>query len=350
MLADKAGIKTIYVLAAFLGVLLLAGFFLRHTMSAILTAMVLSYLLNPLLKYIEKRGFDRITGIILIYGCAAFVAMLAIVFFIPYINHQFNSLIQALPTYLQHMKLAVAEIKARVAPYYMSSEGEWLAKRAEESLQRLSQDLSGHGFERIKGLAFGLFNLILAPIMVFFMLLYKEYFKSILLWALPYSEKEHLAAMGTRINRTLERFITAMVLDCLLVGILSATALYLLGIEFPLINGMFAGFASIVPFLGVLVAIIPPALLGYAKSGDMTMIPKVCAAYFLIHVIIEGNLVKPLIMKSTLKLNPLTVIFALMAMGELLGFWGVVLAIPVAAVIKICANEVRGLLKEDGVL
>ncbi len=350
MLADKAGIKTIYILAGFFAALLLAGIFLRHTLSALLTALVLAYLLNPILKWLEKRGFDRITAIVMIYGFGVFVVLLIVVFLIPYINHQFNSLIKSLPVYLQHMKGAIRELQMRLAPHYQGGEGEWLAARAEESLQRLTQELSGQGYERLKGLAFGMFNLVLAPILVFFMLLYKEYFKSNLMRTLPYSEKDHLAAMGNRINRTLERFIIAMVLDCLLVGILSGTALALLNIEFPLLNGLFAGFASIIPILGVMVAIIPPTLLGYAQSGDLMVIPKVCAAYFIIHIIIEANLIKPLIMKSTLKLNPLTVIFALMAMGELLGFWGIILAIPVAAVIKICANEVRDLLHEDGVL
>ena len=116
-----------------------------------------------------------------------------------------------------------------------------------------------------------------------------------------------------------------------------------------MLNGLFAGFASIVPLLGAIVAVIPAAFLGYAKSGDLSVIPKVCAAYFIIHVIIEGNLIKPLVMRRTLRLNPLAVIFAVMAMGELLGFWGIVLAIPFAAVIKICAGEARELLAErDG--
>jgi predicted PurR-regulated permease PerM len=126
-----------------------------------------------------------------------------------------------------------------------------------------------------------------------------------------------------------------MLLDCLLVGILCAVALYLLDIEFPILNGFLAGFASIVPFIGALIAVIPPALLGYVKSGDLTIIPKVMLAYFFINVIIEGNVIKSLLMKTTLKLNPLAVIFAVMALGELLGFWGIVLAIPIAAVVDI---------------
>ena len=119
----------------------------------------------------------------------------------------------------------------------------------------------------------------------------------------------------------------------------------MLGIEFPLLNGFFTGFATIVPFVGAMVAVIPPALIGYAKSGDVWIIPKVASAYFVINVIIEGNLIKPLVMRRTMRLNPLAVIFAVMAMGELLGFWGIVLAIPTAAVLKLCTAELREMMQ-----
>jgi predicted PurR-regulated permease PerM len=191
---------------------------------------------------------------------------------------------------------------------------------------------------------FALFDLVLAPILVFFVLYYKEYLKEALLDMIPENVRPDLKLLGWKINRTLEKFIWAMLIDCTLVGILCALALALLDVEFPLLNGMFAGFATIVPFLGAVIAVIPPAFIGYAKSGDIMIIPKVCAIYFLINVVVEGNIIKPLVMRGALRLNPLAVIFSVMALGELMGFWGIVLAVPFAAVFKICAQEFHQLL------
>ena len=346
---DSAGIKTIYILAASFAGFLLAGYFLRHTFSALLTSLVIAYLFNPVLKYLEKRGFDRFTAIALLYGIAALAGVFASFLVIPYFLHQTEALTTSLPRYLQNFKASMEEWKRGMAPYYAGEEGAWLLDQAEEYLAMATQDISGTGYRQIKGLLFGMFDLILSPILVFLILYYKEFFKDIVYRMIPVSERRHLMELGWKINRSLERFILGMVLDCLMVGTLTATALYILDIEFPLLNGLFAGFASIVPLLGVMVAVIPAAFLGYAKSGDLSVIPKVCAAYFVIFVIIEGNLIKPLIMRRTLRLNPLTVIFAVMAMGELLGFWGIVLAVPLAAVIKICTGEARELLaKRDG--
>ncbi len=337
--------KTFYLLATALAALLLAGYFLRHTFSALLTSLALAYLLNPLLKYLEKRGFDRLTSLLLLYGVAILAGVIASFLFAPYLLHQTESLVNTLPRYLQNIRGTMENWKTRMAPYYAEEEGAWLLEQADQSIATLTGELSGKGYEQVKVLLFGLFDLVLSPILVFLILYYKERFKEGITRMFPASERRRFMNLGRKINRSMERFIIGMLLDCLVVGLLTVAALYFLGIEFPVLNGMFAGFASIVPIVGVLVAVIPAALIGYAKSGDPTIIPKVCGAYFLIFVIIEGNLIKPLVMRRTLRLNPLAVIFAIMAMGELLGFWGIILAIPLAAVVKICAGEIRDLIR-----
>jgi putative permease len=348
MSREKAAMRTFYLLTGLFAAILLFGHFLRHTFSALLTSLVIAYFCNPPMKYLEKKGFDRLTALALLYGIVLLTGLFASFLLIPYLLHQTGALVQSLPHYIQNLTTSLDDWKRQMAPYYAGEEGSWLVDQAEQSLAGLAQDISGSGYQKIQGLLFGLFDLIVAPILVFLMLYYKEFFKDNLKRMLPLAERRRLIELGGKINLSLERFIIGMVLDCLMVGILTAAALYFLGIEFPILNGLFAGFASIVPFIGVMVAIIPAALLGYANSGDPAIIPKVCAAYFIIHVIIEGNLIKPLVMKRALRLNPLAVIFAVMAMGELLGFWGIVLAIPMAAVVRIFAGELHELIDAFG--
>jgi putative permease len=338
----QGGTKTLfYILTASLAILLLAGYFMRHTLSAVLTSLVLAYLLNPLLKRIKKFGLSRLSSLCLLYLMLAVVIVLVSLLLIPYLGQQVEALANALPSYVQNLKRAIDAWQLQFTPSYRSEEGAWLLARGKEALTSLTQGISGLGYKRLTAVAYGIFNLVLAPILVFFMLLYKQHIKDLIKRLTPLAERRQLTELGKRINSSLERFILAMLLDCLLVSILTAIALSLLGIEFPLLNGLIAGFASIVPFVGVALAIIPPTLIGYAQSGDIFIIPKIWGVYFLINVIIEGNLIKPLVMKQTLRLNPLAVIFAVMAMGELMGFWGIVLAIPLTAVIKICAGEFK---------
>ncbi len=330
------------MLAILFALLVAAGFFLHHTLSAFLTSLALAFLLNPLLKILERGvARKRMTAIILLYLLCSVVLLALSLLVVPYIGHQADLLSREMPRYLQNVKHAVGQWQAVLSPYDSGEEGEWLIARTEEFLTALTERVSGLGFEKLTGLLFGLFNLLLAPILVFFMLFYKEYFKKLLARLIPAAQRDYLIALGREINRSLERFILAMLVDCFLVGVLCVIALHLLGIQFPLLNGLLAGALSIVPVIGGIVAVIPPAFLGYAATSDLVIIPKLCAVYFAIFVLIEGNLLKPLIMKRALKLNPLAVIFAVMALGELLGFWGVVLAIPLTAVVKICAGEIE---------
>lgn len=333
-----------FALGALLAAIVVAGYLVAHTFSALLTSLILAYLLNPLLKYLEKRGFDRFTALCLLYGIGALLAFFSSFLFLPYFAHQIDALVGALPLYLKNIQLWLDDCKVALAGYYGGEEGIWIIGRIEAYLATITGKLTNLGYQQITKLFFALFNIILSPILVFFMLLYKQHAKDFVSRAFHHRERQHLLDLGREINRSLERFLLGMLCDCLIVGILTAVALSMIGVEFPVLNGLFAGFASIVPFLGVLIAMIPPALIGYAKTGDAWLIPKVAAIYFVINVIIEGNLIKPLVMKHTLKLNPLAVIFAVMAMGELLGFWGIVLAIPTAAVVKICTAEMREIL------
>jgi putative permease len=331
----------IFSLAAMIG----AGYFIAHTFSAILTSVVIAYLVNPLLTYIEKRGFDRLTALSLLYGIGLLAAFLASFVLVPYLGHQIDALVKALPVYIKNLQFVIDQWQAKMSGYYGGDEGAWVLTQMTHAIEQVTAYISNFGLYHLKNLFFAGFNILLAPILVFFILLYKQNAKDFVRRMFHHSDRQHLVELGRELNRSLERFLLGMFFDCLIVAVLTSIALALLGIEFPVLNGFFAGFASIVPFLGAVVAVIPPALIGYAKGGDLWIIPKVCAVYFIINVIIEGNLIKPLVMRHTLQLNPLAVIFAVMAMGELMGFWGIILAIPTAAVVKVCTAEMRELLQ-----
>ena len=327
--------------------LLAASTFLRHTLSAVLTSLAIAYLLNPLMKYMEERaGFPRWLSLILLYFVVLLVCFFASFVMVPYIGNQIDLLTLSLPGYLKNLRTAIDAWRLELSFYYSPDDLEWLIQQTTEILSQLGTEVSGKGYERVKGLGFALFDLLLAPILVFFLLSYKESAKKFLIGLMPDDRRSSLVALGNKINRTLERFLYAMLLDCILVGILCSAALYLLGIDFALLNGMIAGFSTVVPFIGASISVIPPILIGYLNTGDLMVIPKICAVYFLIHVVVEGYLIKPLLMRGALHLNPLSVIFALMALGEIMGFWGVVLAVPLTAVIKICSDDIHSMMME----
>jgi predicted PurR-regulated permease PerM len=325
-----------------------AAVLIHHTFSAILTSLVLAYLVNPLLKKMEALGLRRTPAITLIYLMLALGGTIAALLVVPAVSAQVSMLQGALPAYLQSVRNSLEVFRVDLAGHIGPEDSAWLVSRIDQLLAQGGREISGLGYQQLKGLLYTTFNLILAPILVFFMLFYKERAGRAILLLTPLRFRDELVHLGSRIHNTLERFILALLLDCLLVGIMCSLALWLLDIDFFLLNGMLAGFAAAVPFVGPLLAFIPPAVIGYSISGDPMMIVKVAAAYALIHILIEGGLIKPLLMRGVLKLNPLWVIFTVMAMGELMRIWGVLLSIPLLAVLKICAGEMVEYLERQG--
>jgi predicted PurR-regulated permease PerM len=127
-------------------------------------------------------------------------------------------------------------------------------------------------------------------------------------------------------------FIRGYFLVAAIVGGLTAIAMALLGLEFALMLGIFAGLAELIPYFGPVIGAVPA--IGLAVLQSKWLAAKVALAFFVIHQL-EGNIISPKILGDKVGLHPLMVIFSLMAGGELYGLAGMLLAVPVAAVLRV---------------
>ncbi|HTY20977.1 MAG TPA: AI-2E family transporter, partial [Geobacteraceae bacterium] len=157
---------------------------------------------------------------------------------------------------------------------------------------------------------------------------------------LPPGYRYALIDVGREVNASIGGYINGQLFVSLIVAILATAALFFLGIDYPLFNGLFAGLASVLPFIGVIIAVIPALFLAYVKFQTGIVIVKVIACFVVIYFL-EGYLIKPLVFKEAMNLNPLVTIVAVMSFGELMGFWGILLAIPIAATVKIMSSHLR---------
>jgi putative permease len=204
----------------------------------------------------------------------------------------------------------------------------------------ISGNLGSGFYSAASSLAFNLFNLILAPILVFFMLHYKQQIIDGLKVWLPVRHKEHIIKIGVEINDSIGGYLRGQLIVSAIVAIFSSAALLFLDVDYSLLNGLFAGAASVLPFIGVILATLPPLFFAYIKFQNGSIILKVIGAFAVIYFL-EGYLVKPLVFKESMNLNPLMTIIVVMAFGEMMGFWGILLAIPIAAAMKILSIHWR---------
>jgi predicted PurR-regulated permease PerM len=131
----------------------------------------------------------------------------------------------------------------------------------------------------------------------------------------------------------------------LIIFALDALGLYLVGVPYPLILGIFAGFMEIIPFVGPIISGVPGVILGFIISpttGFLAFIVYFIAQQF------EGNVVVPLVMKKAVGLNPITIILALLIGGKLAGVLGIILSVPIAAAISLFVRDVMERSEKNG--
>lgn len=152
----------------------------------------------------------------------------------------------------------------------------------------------------------------------------------------PARKRQRVREILENVYRTVQTWVLGQMASMLFIGVSSALALYLIGVPFALLLGIFGGLISFVPILGAVASAIPPILI--ALVTDPVLVLWVILAYIVIQQI-EGNTVQPLVMSRMLALHPAQVLFAIFLGGTLAGFVGVLLAVPALATAQVLVNE-----------
>ena len=316
------------------------GYAIKHTVSCFLLSFVIAYLLDPVMVYMEKHRIKRVYGIIILYALLGVLLLFTVLFFLPFVSERWTALLQSIPSYILKIKEIISGQRTELLSSQFFSEGEWLLDAAFAKLNSFSGKLGSGVYSAASSLAFNLFNLILAPILVFFMLHYKhQIIDGAKVW-LPLKHKEHILRIGVEVNDSISGYLKGQFIVSVIVAFFSTVALMFLDVDYPVLNGLFAGAASVLPFIGVILATLPPLFFGYIKFQNGAILLKIIGSFALIYFF-EGYLVKPLVFKQSMNLNPLMTVIVVMAFGEMMGFWGILLAIPIAAALKILSIHWR---------
>jgi predicted PurR-regulated permease PerM len=152
----------------------------------------------------------------------------------------------------------------------------------------------------------------------------------------PAGQRQRVREILGEMYRTVQKWFLGQLASMTIIGLLFTVAMFVIGIPFALLLGIFSGLISFVPYVGPMISVILPVLL--ALTGNPIDALWVILAYLGIQAI-EGNLVQPIVMSRAVSLHPVTLVFALLTMGTLFGFVGVFLAIPLVAALHVLLRE-----------
>jgi putative permease len=311
-----------------------AGYALRHTISCFLLSWVIAYLLDPLLVSAEKRNIKRLYALGFLYILLGILTVFFMMFIVPAVTISWNAFVLDLPAYIQKLKQVALEWKLRLPDRYGSDEIQWLIDKASGNIDTAAEKAGFWAYNFGTSIFFNLFNIVLSPILVFFMLYYKQIVIDTIVSWLPDGRRTQIVDIAHEVNNSIGGYLRGQVAVSLIVALLATIALFTLGIPHPIFCGIFAGAASILPFIGVIIATLPALFFAWFKFQSAAMLGQTTFAFAMIYFV-EGYVIKPLVFKESMNLNPLVTIIMVMALGETLGFWGILLALPIASAIKI---------------
>ncbi len=299
---------------------------------------LVAYLGDPLVDSLARRGLSRTLGVVVVFVVFTILVATAMIIAVPLLLHQLDLLIakipviyawfsqDALPWVQQKFDLTLERLPRLDWSGQLADHWQSLGKMTGAALLKLS----GSGANLLLGLA----NLALVPVVAFYLMRDWDRLVAKTLSVLPVVWQGKVAHMVNEADEVVGAFLRGQFVVMCTLGVVYSVGLWLVGLQLALLLGLLAGLASIVPYLGFTVGVLASCIAAYAQFGDWSVLLWVLLV-FGIGQAIESMVLTPVLVGDRIGLHPVAVIFALMAGGQLAGFVGVVVALPVAAVIAV---------------
>lgn len=326
---------------------LLIGFFLyfiylvRGLFLPFILAVVLVYLLNPLVNRMEKRGTSRVAAILILYLGVVIIVTSLLMYGLPRMVNQLENLVENIPVYTDQVEDTVGDIQQLFADSAMPSGIQQIVDERIKWAEAKLMELVRTAADLLLALIGNLFNIALAPVLAFYIMKDIEYLKQQAYKMVPREWVEDIYFLAREIDHVFSSFVRGHLTVVVIVGILTSLAFALLGLEFAAMLGVIAGLAELIPYFGPFIGAVPAVAMGLLQSKWIAV--KVMVAVFFIQQL-EGNIISPKILGNSVGLHPLAIIVALLAGGHLFGIVGMLLAVPLAAISRIMLTFAWGKL------
>lgn len=296
---------------------------------------VIAWLLNPLVNRLTSRGMKRVSSILLIY----FLLILFLYFFtllvIPSIAGQINDLVASIPVILKDAETFINNFFDKISTTSLTnldSVKENFFDKISLLALEVSTDLPSLFVSFIKSMVSGLGVIVFSFIIGFYLLFNFDNVNDHLLNLLPRKYRNDGKELIMAISSSLHSYVKGTLLISFIVFIINTIGFSIIGLNAPLMFGLFCGITNLIPYIGPYLGGIPAVLIGLSQStltGVLTLI------FIVIVQTLEGMFLQPIIMSKKMNLSPITIIIMLLIFGAFFGIIGMILATPIAALIKI---------------
>lgn len=303
-------------------------------------AIIIAYLLKPLVLRLEDKKIPIKYGILIIYLLLIIILSTVTFFIVPELVNSSRELANTLPDMAKRYEGIINKFLKTIQKSNWSEE---FKSGIFKEIQNGSNFIQNYISDSLKK-ALSTFietmsmflNILLAMVIAYYFLKDADFFRDSALSLVPRKWRNWLTVTAREINSILSNFIQGQLLTALIVGVLEIIGLFIVKSKYPLVLGVIGGIANVIPYFGPAIGAVPAVAIALIESP---MKAVWTALVFLIVQQIDNNFISPKIIEGRLGLHPVTTILAVLVGGEFFGILGMLLGVPVVAILKVLVKR-----------
>lgn len=316
---------------------------LSDTLFTLVLSAILAYILNPLVEILEKKyRTKRIYAVILVYCIIVGILFILAFSVIPSLGKEFRRLVANLPDYIEN----ITSFFITISDNYYAIVGDLpMLKGIEEAvlgniakLETSIVDCFSKAINNAINSFSKLVGLIVTPILTFYFLLDKEYFKDKLIKMIPRRYKDEVIDIAYEIDTSVSKFIRGRIIMAIAVGVATTIYLMIFRVDFAVVIGLITMIGDVVPYIGPFMGFIPAVIFAFISSPIKAFWVSII---FVLVQWAENNILGPKILGGSTGLHPLTILLTIIIGGAIFGVLGMIISVPLVLVIGIFYNYFR---------
>ncbi len=332
----KKGIK-VTIAAVITALMLYLSFIILDIILMLTIAILIAFIFDPIVSYLQKKGVNRVFSILAVFILSIFILSIGFSVLVPKIVTQFNAISK---------NLTQDNVNTFISSALVQLESYFPFINIEETTNKLSVYLSElivGSFDNVSQIVFSLFSilaiLVIVPFLTFFLLKDKTGILKGIINVMPNKYFEVSYSVLRKIGVQLGRFVRGWIFDAFIVGFLSAVGLTILGIDNSVTIGFIAGVGHLIPYFGPVIGGLPAIIIAIIQFGDLSMLPSILIMFVIVYTF-DNGFIQPNIFSKSTDIHPLVIILLILVGSKILGILGMLLAVPIATVLRTAAKEI----------
>ena len=322
----------------------------RTTLAALAISVILAYIINPLVNYLETKRLSRRLGVLIVYVVFILILVLLFVVVLPKTIEELRNLFIALPQWLNEWNARILDVSDQIEKM-TNLDMSRIMSSGQKQVEAYVNSLENSFLDQIRSMASGMYaalgrmvTFVLVLILTYYFTVDKNRIKVKMYKAIPLNYRSDILNLAGEINSAMMEFLKGKLLLAFIVGLMTMLMLFILGVNFAVAIGLITMIADIIPYIGPFLAFVPAFFFSFMDSWTKAI--WVAVLFFFLQWA-ENNLFAPKILGKRTGLHPAMVLLCIFIGGGTFGVIGMILSVPIFSILVILKNFVMMKLRED---